>query len=127
MSKELVDLTWSNFPGGGSKRSVLMAIAEFSNSAGTCYVAMAEIGGAALCSHATVGPAIRWLRDEKWVVASRILGPGRGNLLAYALNIPKLQRSVRPDRDQDVPQTDTMRAARNARERRTRKYGNPIE
>ena len=38
MSTELVEMVWSNFPEGGSKLAVLMAIAEAASPAGNCGV-----------------------------------------------------------------------------------------
>lgn len=123
MGREFVISTWENFPGSGSKLTVLMAIAEAANQAGNTYLAMAEIAGAARVSKSAVEKAVRWLRAERWLVAAPIMG--RGNLLAYQLNLPKLQRSVRPDCDPNKTLSDDVRAARKARERRSRKYGTP--
>lgn len=116
MSKELVDLTWSNFPEGGSKLAILMAIAEASNREGNCGIPLAKLAGFSRVSLSTAFIAVKALRQERWIVTDRIRG--QGGILVMQIAIPKLNRSTRPDYDPDPPENDAVSAARKVQHRR---------
>lgn len=124
MSDKLLVQVWSNFPGNGADLRVFMAIAEAADDHGSVYCAMAPLAAAARITVATAQPAIQRLRRDRWIVASAILGRGRS--LAYQINLAKLERSVRPDNDPDIPLCDAARAARTVRARRTKKHSSAL-
>ena len=118
MSTELVEMVWSNFPEGGSKLAVLMAIAEAASPAGNCGVPLARLAGSSRVSVSTAFLAVKALRRDRWILTSRI--QGQGGILVMQVNLPKLQRSVKPDYDPNEPESDADRAARKVQERRER-------
>jgi len=107
---------WFNFPGGGSELAILMAIAEACNLAGNCGLPLSKLAGSARLSPSTAFVAVKALRRERWIVASRI--NGQGGILVLQINIPKLERTLRPDRDPDPPESDAVSAARKVKQRR---------
>jgi hypothetical protein len=112
----LTNKVWANFPGGGSELAVLMGIAEACNSEGNCGLPLAKLAGFSRVSVSTVCLAVKALRRERWIVTDRILGPG--GVLVMQINLPKLNRSTRPDHAPDPPENDAVRAARKAKQRR---------
>lgn len=125
MSDELVVKVWRHYPGKGSDLAIFQAIAEAANEQGTLHIAQAVLAAAARITVKSAYPAIQRLRRDRWIVASPILG--RGRCLSYAINIPKLERSVRLDRDPNIPKSEAILAAEKAYKRRTRIWGVPVE
>jgi hypothetical protein len=117
MSTELVEMAWSNFPEGGSKLTVLMAIAEACNSEGNCGIPLAKLAGLSRVSLSTAHIAVKALRMERWIVTGRL--QGQGGILVMQINLPKLNRSTRPAiYDPDPPEGDHVRATRKVQQRR---------
>jgi hypothetical protein len=94
MSDGLIWLTWTNFPGKGSRLAVLTAIAEVCNPHGTGHRHIAELAGMSRLSPSTVFVAIKALRRDRWILTDRVTG--QGGTLIFQINVPKLSRSVRP-------------------------------
>jgi hypothetical protein len=93
MSDKMLLTVWRNCPVGGSALLLLAALAEACNEQGNCYVKLADLAAAARISRKSATLATKLLRDERWIVSSRI--SGQGGKLVYQLNIPKLNRSQR--------------------------------
>ena len=116
MSTELTNKVWVHFPGGCSKLAVLMGIAEACNSEGNCGLPLAKLAGFSRVSVSTAFVAVKALRLDRWIVTSRI--QGQGGTLVMQINLPKLNRSTRPDYDSDPPESDAACAARKVQQRR---------
>ena len=114
MSEKLLQRVWTNFPGGGSRLQILQAVAEAANEQGNCYPSLAQLAAAARMSRSNAWRALKRLRQERWIVADRVLG--RGGVLILQLNLPKLGRSLR-----DSPTPEGAAAAK----RLTRACGEP--
>src|SRR5215469_13139197 len=93
MNARLTHLVWTNFPGGGSRLQVLQAVAEAENEQGNRYPSLAQLAVAARMSRSNAWRTLKRLRQDRWIVADRILG--RGGVLILQINIPKLSRSLR--------------------------------
>ena len=74
--------------------SVFQALAELANEQGSCHVQIVQLAINSRRSPSTVSAAIRTLRRERWIVTDRILG--RGGVLIFQINLPRLARSRRP-------------------------------
>jgi hypothetical protein len=121
MSEKLLRLVWTNFPGGGSRLLVLQAVAEAANDQGNCYPSLAQLALAARTSRSNVWRALKRLRQERWVVADRILG--RNGVLVLQINLPKLARSTRLESRKPVraaPAKPQVQCARSVRRPETR-------
>jgi hypothetical protein len=95
MSEKLLQRVWTNFPGGGSRLQILLAVAEAANDQGNCYPSLAQLAAAARMSRSSAWRALRRLRQERWVVTDRILG--RRGVLILQLDLSLLSRSARED------------------------------
>jgi hypothetical protein len=100
MSDSLIWLVWRNFPGKGGKLAVLTAIAESCNSHGNGHRHIAELAGISRLSKSTVFVAIKALRKDRWIFTDRVTG--QGGFLIFQINLPKLNRNVRPDWRQEA-------------------------
>ena len=107
MSAALLQLVWERYPQPGARLNVLQAIAEAANEQGNCYVTVTQIGAAARLSRSAAQRAVNQLRDERWIVTSRMLG--QGARLVYQLNLPKLTRSCRDGVDPAAMQAQRLR------------------
>jgi len=117
MSTELMNRTWHNFSGSGSELALLMAIAEACNAGGNCALPLARLAAFARVCPSTAFVAVKALRMKRWIVTSRI--QGQGGILVIQVNTPKLDRSRRPDCDEDpLDESDAVRAARKVKQRR---------
>jgi hypothetical protein len=116
MSERLLRLVWTNFPGGGSRLQVLQAVAEAANEQGNCYPSLAQLSLAARMSRSNAWRALKRLRQDRWIVADRILG--RRGVLVLQINLPKLDRSTRLESRKSVravsakPQVQCARSVR---------------
>ena len=116
MQRAPLTLVWDLFPGGGSQPQILVAAAEHANDQGNTYAPMGKMADSARMSRQSANTALQKLRSERWLIACRVLG--QGNVLAYQINISKLQRAIRADKDPDATTSnDVARAAHTVRER----------
>ena len=100
MSDRLLLQVWTKCTEGSSALGLFQAIAESANEQGNCYLPIAYLAAAARMSRKNAFRALRRLREDRWIVTSRILG--QGGRLVIQINLPKLARSARPTHDEVV-------------------------
>jgi hypothetical protein len=79
---------WEQAPFGGSRLTMLMAIADLANEWGNGFAPIPQLQKRARMGRRTAIRAIELLRRDGWLLKSKRSGKGAVN--AYAINLKKL-------------------------------------
>lgn len=88
MSQRLMRTVWRAYPRSGSRRDVLMALADRATEQGAVVMSVKDLQAATRLSRCTVMRSIRALQSAQWVAVSR--GAGKGAKKAYLIDVRRL-------------------------------------